>query len=81
MNKAYLGDSVYVQMDELMSGAIVLTTENGLPKDPSNRIVLEAEVIENLLRYLKSTESPAPRDPPDQKSGPTLPADDPPHSP
>jgi hypothetical protein len=52
MKKAYLGDSVYVELDDF--GRIVLTTENGLPDDPSNKIILEPEVIENLLAYLVS---------------------------
>lgn len=52
MNKAYLGDSVYVRSDGGMR--IMLTTENGLPDDPSNSIVLEPEVIENLLLYLNA---------------------------
>ena len=53
MNKAYLGDSVYVRGD-VQRDAIVLTTENGYPDDPRNEIVLEKEVIDNLLLYLKT---------------------------
>lgn len=49
---AYLGDSVYVRPSKDLPGAIVLTTENGYPDDPSNTIVLEPEVIQNLLLYL-----------------------------
>jgi hypothetical protein len=54
--KVYLGDSVYAEHDPeyFGTGAIVLTTENGLPEDPSNRIVLEADVIAGLLRYLQT---------------------------
>ena len=52
MNKAYLGDSVYVRTNG--AGDILLTTENGLPTDPSNRIVLVPEVIENLILYIKA---------------------------
>lgn len=47
--KQYIGDSVYVDLDGL---CIVLTTENGYPSDPSNRIVLEPEVYEALVRYV-----------------------------
>ena len=47
--KDYLGDSVYAQINEY--GQIVLTTENGLPTDPSNIIYLEPEVYEALVRY------------------------------
>lgn len=48
MEKAYLGDSVYA---EFYGCGIVLTTENGLPGDPSNVIYLEPEVYEALCRF------------------------------
>lgn len=48
--KEYLGDSVYAQYDGYH---IVLTTENGLPNDPSNIIALEPEVIDALVRFRK----------------------------
>lgn len=46
--KTYLGDSVYADSDGF---AIVLTTENSLSTDPSNRIVLEPSVLEALERF------------------------------
>lgn len=46
--KDYLGDSVYA---ETAIGGIVLTTENGLPTDPSNRIFLEPEVLDGLNAF------------------------------
>ena len=49
MYKVYLGDSVYATLD---CGGIVLTTENGLPTDPSNTIFLEIEVYEKLVGYV-----------------------------
>lgn len=49
-NKEYLGDSVYVQR---LGWGIELTTENGMPSDPSNRIVLDPEVIAALVRYVE----------------------------
>lgn len=49
MAKIYLGDSVYA---ELEAGMIKLTTENGLPGDPSNIIYLESEVVDALLYYI-----------------------------
>ena len=52
MKKTYLGDSVYAEVDEF--GSLVLTTENGLPTDPSNRIVLEDYVIEALIVFLEA---------------------------
>lgn len=47
MSKEYLGDGVYVDVDEL---GLILTTENGI--DVTNRIVLEEEVYGALLRYV-----------------------------
>ena len=49
MRKAYLGDSVYVEYD---GWGLILTTENGLPADPSNTIHLEPEVVDSLLDYV-----------------------------
>lgn len=49
--KEYLGDSVYVEESH---PGIILTTENGLPGDPSNTIYLEPEVLEALNRFVKS---------------------------
>lgn len=46
--KQYLGDSVYIEIDDF--GDVILTTENGLRE--TNRIVLEPEVLQNLLKYL-----------------------------
>jgi hypothetical protein len=46
--KRYLGDGVYVDVDEL--GQLVLTTENGI--EATNRIVLEPEVYNALVAYV-----------------------------
>jgi len=51
-NKIYIGDSVYAQFDDYRG--IILTTENGLPNDPSNKIILEASVYETLLLFVES---------------------------
>jgi hypothetical protein len=48
--KQYLGDSVYVDWDGQM---LCLTTWNGYPDDPRNKIYLEPEVYESLLRYVE----------------------------
>lgn len=48
--KVYLGDSVFAA-DGSYPGEIVLTTENGLPTDPSNTIILEPEVVAALIRF------------------------------
>lgn len=50
--KTYLGDSVYADTDA--DGRIVLTTENGLPRDPSNKIVLEPEVLSAFWLWLQA---------------------------
>lgn len=47
--KVYLGDSVYAEHDGYH---VVLTTENGLPNDPSNRIALEPLVITALNNFV-----------------------------
>lgn len=49
MVKFYLGDAVYADTDEY--GRLVLTTEDGV--SVSNRIVLEPEVEDCLLSYIK----------------------------
>lgn len=43
MKKDYLFDGYH----------IVLTTENGLPDDPSNTIALEPSVIQSLFEYFE----------------------------
>ncbi len=48
--KTYLGDSVYATFDGYY---VTLTTENGLPTDPSNEIALEPTVFEALAAYAK----------------------------
>lgn len=49
----YIGDSVYVRM---VDGMIELTTNNGHPDDPRNRIYLEGEVWMALKAYVGSVE-------------------------
>lgn len=56
MVKVYLGDSVYAQFD---GHGILLTTENRLPTDPSNRIYLEPEVVNGLLVLLDAIKQEA----------------------
>lgn len=48
--KQYIGDSIYADLE---NGMIKLTTENGLPDDPSNTIYLESFVLRNLQQYEK----------------------------
>ena len=48
--KVYLGDSVYCEYDGY---SFKLTTENGLPTDPSNTIIMEPEVVEKMNKLLK----------------------------
>ncbi len=47
--KIYLGDSVYVTFDGY---GYILTTENGLKTDPSNKIYLDAYEIEKLNAFV-----------------------------
>jgi hypothetical protein len=49
MKKIYLGDSVYAEFDGY---SIILTTDNGYPDDPRNRIVMEPEVINALNTFI-----------------------------
>jgi hypothetical protein len=50
LNKQYIGDGVYVEIDEL---GLVLTTENGI--ETTNRIVLEGDVYGALEQYVART--------------------------
>lgn len=47
--RVYLGDSVYAEFDGYH---IILTTNNGYPDDPRNRIALEPEVWQALRHYV-----------------------------
>lgn len=49
MEKTYLGDGVYVEVDE--EGIVSLTTENGITVQ--NEIYLDREVVNNFLEWLK----------------------------
>ncbi len=49
MKKEYLGDSVYAQITTF--GELCLTTENG--SAATNTIILEPEVLQALLDYVK----------------------------
>jgi hypothetical protein len=48
-SREYLGDSVYVRMDEW--GVVTMTTENGYPDDPRNTIIMEPEVVRAFQRW------------------------------
>ncbi len=47
--KVYLGDSVYAEFDGY---GVWLTTENGYPDDPRNKIYLEPMVVQMLNRVI-----------------------------
>lgn len=47
--KEYVGDSVYAEWD---GDTLTLTTENGYPEDPRNRIVLDCETWHTLMRFV-----------------------------
>ena len=46
--KVYLGDGVYAMWNGY---EIILTTQNGLPDDPSNTIVLKGAVLKDLFDF------------------------------
>ena len=52
MEKEYLGDSVYVALDDSEEGftMFILTTENGV--EIKNRIYLESDVAQALVRFI-----------------------------
>ena len=52
MPKAYLGDSVYVEIE---NGMLKLTTDNG--DGPTNTIYLEIEVYSALVQYVEHLKS------------------------
>lgn len=56
MKKVYIGDSVYaeVQPAAFLGFELVLTTENGYPDDPRNKIVLGPQEWANLLTYVEN---------------------------
>ena len=56
MNKEYIGDSVYIEYNNEYE-ILILTTEDGFPDDPSNRIVLEDSVVKSLLSYIERLKS------------------------
>jgi hypothetical protein len=47
--RIYLGDSVYAEVE---NGMLLLTTNNGYPDDPRNKIYLEAEAIIALEAFI-----------------------------
>lgn len=55
LNKTYLGDSVYAQRGD---GGFWLTTENGYPDDPRNKIFLEIEVYISLMKWVDRQKAP-----------------------
>lgn len=50
MEKEYLGDSVYIELTPL---GFLLTTENGLPSDPSNQIYIDAGTYGAFRDYVE----------------------------
>lgn len=48
--KRYLGDSVYADFD---GEYVWLTTENGYPDDPRNKIALGPDELDALNQYVK----------------------------
>ena len=63
MKKIYIGDSVYAEIRPgsgvFNDAELILTTENGYPDDPRNRIILGPSEWENLLLFVKSVSATA----------------------
>jgi hypothetical protein len=55
VKKTYLGDSVYCASDGF---GLWLTTENGYPDDPRNKIYLEPEVYHALIEFVARLRGP-----------------------
>jgi hypothetical protein len=51
-NASYLGDGVYVHLDE--GDRVILTTGHHEPEKADNTIVFEPEVLDALKRWLNS---------------------------
>jgi hypothetical protein len=55
VNKQYIGDSVYVERDDEWPLMLWLTTWNGYPDDPRNKIALDPHVWAELVKYVERT--------------------------
>ncbi len=60
----YLGDSVYIEHGSF-HGEIVLTTNNGYPDDPRNKIAMEPAVLHAFIEWLKHQGIYTPGGPPE----------------
>ncbi len=49
LKKAYIGDGVYAEYD---FGQIILTTDRGRSDNEPDRIVLDPEVLDALLKFV-----------------------------
>lgn len=54
-SKIYLGDSVYAQVGSYL-GEIILTTENGYPDDPRNRIAISDTELNALIAFREAVD-------------------------
>lgn len=55
MERRYLGDSVYVEIE---NGMVKLTTNNGYPDDPRNVIFMDQSVWQALIQWLSDGDGP-----------------------
>ncbi len=55
MKKEYLGDGVYAKVDNIISGDLILTVEDG--GSTTNTIYLELEVWRMLLLYMERADA------------------------
>lgn len=56
IGRRYLGDSVYVEIED---GMLKLTTENGYRDDPRNVIYLDPEAYAALVRFAGDAQAAA----------------------
>ena len=58
IEKRYLGDSVYAEVED---GMVKLTTHNGYPDDPRNVIFIEPSVMDALVQFYEDAKEAAQR--------------------
>jgi hypothetical protein len=56
IEKRYLGDSVYAEVED---GMVKVTTHNGYPDDPRNVIFIEPSVMDALVQFYEDAKEAA----------------------
>ena len=55
--KRYLGDSIYIDVDDSIPGQFVLTTEDGITV--SNTIYINHQIVKEVIQYLADLDAEA----------------------